>query len=285
MAKTLRQLRRQIRLVRKIHQITRAMQMVAAAKLRRVQQRATEGRVYWQRMQEVVREVSASAPGIDHPLLTPRETRRVGLLVVAGEKGLCGGYNVQIAREAERFLRRQEVPVAVRLTGTKARSQIERAGSPIDELYTREDRTLGHDARHIARELRRWYEDGLVDEVHVCYAQFVSAGQDKPSVVRLLPVAAQAGETVSGMPSEYLFEPPPAELFARLLPRYVDAQVYQMLLEASASEHAARVRAMAAATDNADKMSDRLRMEANRLRQQEITGELLDVVTGAEALR
>jgi F-type H+-transporting ATPase subunit gamma len=103
--------------------------------------------------------------------------------------------------------------------------------------------------------------------------------------VRLLPVAAQAGETVSGMPSEYLFEPPPAELFARLLPRYVDAQVYQMLLEASASEHAARVRAMAAATDNADKMSDRLRMEANRLRQQEITGELLDVVTGAEALR
>ncbi len=284
MAKTLRQLRRQIRLVGKIHQITRAMQMVAAAKLRRVQQRALEGRTYWQRMQEIVREVSATALEIDHPLLTPRETKRLGLLVVAGDKGLCGGYNVQVAREAERFVRAQQQPVAVRLTGRKAQSVLERAGCSIEEQFTREDRTLAADALRLARELRQWYESGEVDEVHVCYAQFVSTARDHPEVVRLLPVAA---DTPEGAPpaSEYIFEPPAEELFARLLPRYVDAQVYQMLLEASASEHAARMRAMAAATDNAEKMTDRLRTQANRLRQQEITEELLDVVGGAEALR
>ncbi|MBM3497389.1 MAG: ATP synthase F1 subunit gamma [Armatimonadetes bacterium] len=286
MAKTLRQLRRQIRLVGKIHQITRAMQMVAAAKLRRVQQRALEGRTYWQRMQEIVREVSATAPEIDHPLLTPRETQRIGLLVVAGEKGLCGGYNVQVAREADRFLRGLQHPAAVRLTGRKAQSALERGGWAIEDQFTREDRTLPADARRIAQELRRWYETGEVDEVHVCYSQFVSTSRDHPAVVRLLPVAgAEAGDEDGPAPSEYIFEPPAQELFARLLPRYVDAQVYQMLLEASASEHAARMRAMAAATDNAEKMTQRLRMQANRLRQQEITEELLDVVGGAEALR
>jgi len=285
MAKTLRQLRRQIRLVGKIHQITRAMQMVAAAKLRRVQQRALEGRTYWQRMQEIVREVSATASEVEHPLLTPRETQRVGLLVVAGDKGLCGGYNVQVAREADRFLKAQQHPVALRLTGRKAQSPLERAGHSIDEHFTREDRTLAADAQRLARELRRWYESGEVDEVHVCYAQFVSTARDNPEVVQLLPVAAEIGAEDGPPPSDYIFEPPAEELFARLLPRYVDAQVYQMLLEASASEHAARMRAMAAATDNAEKMTDRLRTQANRLRQQEITEELLDVVGGAEALR
>jgi F-type H+-transporting ATPase subunit gamma len=286
MAKTLRQLRRQIRLVGKIHQITRAMQMVAAAKLRRVQQRATEGRTYWQRMQEIVREVSATAPEIEHALLTPRQTKRIGLLVVAGEKGLCGGYNVQVAREAERFVKAQHQPVMVRLTGRKALSVLQRAGCTIQEQFTREDRTLAADALRVARELRRWYEDGEVDEVHVCYSQFVSTSRDHPAVVRLLPVVAADRETgTREAPSEYIFEPPAEQLFARLLPRYVDAQVYQVLLEASASEHAARMRAMAAATDNAEKMTDRLRTQANRLRQQEITEELLDVVGGAEALR
>jgi F-type H+-transporting ATPase subunit gamma len=286
MAKTLRQLRRQIRLVGKIHQITRAMQMVAAAKLRRVQQRALEGRTYWQRMQEIVREVSATAPEIEHPLLTPRETERIGLLVVATDKGLCGGYNVQVAREAEGFVKARHQPVVVRLTGRKALSALERAGCTIEQQVAREDRTLAADALRIARDLRRWYEDGEVDEVHVCYSQFVSTSRDHPAVVRLLPVVAADGEEgAREVASEYIFEPPAEQLFARLLPRYVDAQVYQMLLEASASEHAARMRAMAAATDNAEKMTDRLRTQANRLRQQEITEELLDVVGGAEALR
>jgi len=286
MAKTLRQLRRQVRLVGKVHQITRAMQMVAAAKLRRVQQRATEGRTYWQRMQEIVREVSMTAPDIDHPLLTPRTPERIGLVVIASDKGLCGAYNVQLVREAERFIKAQERPVVLRLTGRKARTALRRFGGTIDAELTREDKTLTADSPRIARELRRWYEDGEVDEVHVCYAQFISAGRDQPTVIRLLPVVTAERDPDDHAPqSEYIFEPPPEQLFARLLPRYVEAQVYQVLLEASASEHAARVRAMAAATENAEKMTDQLRTQANRLRQQEITEELLDVVGGAEALR
>lgn len=284
MAKTLRQLRRQIRLVDKIHQITRAMQMVAAAKLRRVQQRVTEGRTYWQRMQEIVGELSAAAPDLDVPLLTPRPTERIGLVVIAAEKGLCGGYSVQIAREAERFVQSQAAPVVIRLAGRKARPPLDRAGLSIEEQFVLDDRAIADDATRIAGDVRTWYEGRHVDEVHVCYAQFLSLARDHPTVVRLLPAVtpeqagAEPGET------EWIFEPRAEELLGRLLPRYLHAQVYQMLLEASASEHSARMRAMAAATENAEEMTDRLTMQANRLRQQEITEELLDVVGGAEAI-
>jgi F-type H+-transporting ATPase subunit gamma len=284
MARTLRQLRRQIRLVDKIHQITRAMQMVAAAKLRRVQQRVTEGRAYWQRMQEIVRELSAAASDVEHPLLTPRPTERIGLLVVAAEKGLCGGYSLQIAREAERFVKAQQHPVNIRLAGRKARPVLERAGLSIQEQLTIDEKSIAEDATGIAGDLRAWYEQGDVDEVHICYAQFLSLARDHPTVVRLLPAVTPA-QVEEPADTEWIFEPPPAELLGRLLPRYVHAQVYQMLLEASASEHSARMRAMAAATENAEEMTEKLTMQANRLRQQEITSELLDVVGGAEALR
>jgi F-type H+-transporting ATPase subunit gamma len=284
MAKTLRQIRRQIRLVDKIHQITRAMQMVAAAKLRRVQQRVTEGRAYWERMQEIVRESAGAAPEVDHPLLTPRATERIGLLVVAAEKGLCGGYSLQIAREAEGFVRAREHPVLVQLAGRKARPTLERAGCDIVKQFTVDDRTIASDATSIAREMREWYEGGDVDEVHICHAQFVSLARDHPTVVRLLPVVTPEQLEDESAEREWVFEPEAAELLGRLLPRYIHAQVYQMLLEASASEHAARMRAMAAATENAEEMTDKLTMQANRLRQQEITSELLDVVGGAEAL-
>jgi F-type H+-transporting ATPase subunit gamma len=260
------------------------MQMVAAAKLRRVQQRVTDGRAYWQRMQEIVRELAAAAPELDIPLLTPRPTERIGLVVIAAEKGLCGGYSVQIAREAERFVRAQEHPVTTRVAGRKARSPLERAGLSIAEQFAIDDRTIADDATRMAQGIRTWYEDRQVDEVHVCYAQFVSLARDHPTVVRLLPavtpeqIGDESGET------EWVFEPAAEELLGRLLPRYVHAQVYQILLEASASEHAARMRAMAAATENAEEMTEKLTMQANRLRQQEITDELLDVVGGAEAI-
>ncbi len=284
MAKTLRQLRRQIRLVDKIHQITRAMQMVAAAKLRRVQQRVTDGRVYWQRMQEIVRELAAAAPELDIPLLTPRPTERVGLIVIAAEKGLCGGYSVQIAREAERFVRAQEHPVLIRLAGRKAQPPLARADLSIEEQFAIDDRTIADDATRLAQEIRTWYEERHVDEVHVCYAQFLSLARDHPTVVRLLPALTPDQMEDEARETEWIFEPVAEELLGRLLPRYIHAQVYQMLLEASASEHSARMRAMAAATENAEEMTEKLTMQANRLRQQEITAELLDVVGGAEAV-
>ncbi|HJN15361.1 MAG TPA: ATP synthase F1 subunit gamma [Armatimonadota bacterium] len=283
MAQTLRQLRRQIRLVGKIHQITRAMQMVAAAKLRRVQQRATEGKVYWQRMQDVVQEIGAASSDVQHPLLTPRPVERIGLVVISADKGLCGGYNAQVGREARQFLDTCDVPVDIRLAGLKTKSAIQRAGGNVVGEFEKDDRTLAADASRMALGLRGWFESGEVDQVHLTYAQFISVGRDKPSTIQLLPVPPPEHDE-DAPASEYIFEPEPEELFQRLLPRYVDAQVYQMLLEASASEHAARMRAMAAATENAEELTEKLTMQANRMRQQEITAQLLDVVGGSEAL-
>ncbi len=285
MGDTLRHLRRQIKLVRNIRQITRAMQMVAAAKLRRVQQRMVEGRVYWQRMQDIAQELSGVAQQVNHPLATARPVERIGLLIVSSEKGLCGSYNAQVAREAERFIRAQEAPVVVTLVGRKARSAVERTHRTIAAQYTLDDKKLAEQALHMARELRRSYEAGEVDEVYVCYARFASLSHDVPTVTRLLPVVPPAAEKAEPPTREYILEPPAAELLGRLLPRYVDAQVYHLLLEAMVSEHAARMRAMAAATENADDVMSRLTMRANRLRQEEITSELLDIVGGAEALR
>jgi len=285
MANTLRHLRRQVKLVRNIRQITRAMQMVAAAKLRRVQQRVVEGRVYWQRMQDIVHDLSGVAHEVDHPLLRGRPVQRIGLLVVSSEKGLCGSYNAQIAREAERFIRAQEAPVVVTLVGRKARPTLDRAGRTITAQHTLEDKRLAEQALRVAREVRRSYEVGEVDEVHVCYARFASLSHNVPTLTRLIPVAPPGAEGAEPSTREYILEPPAAALLARLLPRYVDAQVYYMLLETMASEHAARMRAMAAATENADDMMTTLAMRANRLRQQEITSALIDIVGGAEALR
>ena len=136
----------------------------------------------------------------------------------------------------------------------------------------------------LAQEIRTWYEERHVDEVHVCYAQFLSLARDHPTVVRLLPALTPDQIEAEARETEWIFEPVAEELLGRLLPRYLHAQVYQMLLEASASEHSARMRAMAAATENAEEMTEKLTMQANRLRQQEITEELLDVVGGAEAI-
>jgi len=285
MAETLRYLRRQVKLVGNIRQITRAMQMVAAAKLRRVQQRVVEGRVYWQRMQDIVRELAGAAQQVDHPLTTVRPVKRIGLLVVSSEKGLCGGYNAQVAREAERFLRAQAPPVTVSLVGRKARGALEKGGHEIAAQYTLDEKQPAEQALRIARELRRSYEAGEVDEVHICYARFASLSRDVPTVTRLLPVTPPASEDGEAPSGEYILEPPAAELLGHLLPRYVDAEVYHMLLEAIASEYAARMRAMAAATENAEEMLGTLTMRANRLRQQEITSQLIDIVSGAEAQR
>jgi F-type H+-transporting ATPase subunit gamma len=285
MADTLRHLRRQLKLVRNIRQITRAMQMVAAARLRRVQQRVTQGRVYWQRMQEIMEDLAVVAQDVEHPLLTARPVARAALVVVSSEKGLCGAYNANIAREANRFLRSRREPVAVTLVGRKAREPLLRAGHAIVAQHLIDQKAFADHALRLARELRRQYEAGEVDEISICYARFVSLARDEPTVAQLLPVPRPEADEADRAGPEYIFEPPAPELLARLLPRYVDAQVYHILLEATASEQAARMRSMAAATENAEDLLGTLTMRANRLRQQEITSELLDIVSGAEALK
>ena len=286
-AASLRTVRRKIRVVTNIQHITRAMQMVAAAKLKRAQGALTAGRPYWDRMQQLVGRVAQAAGQVSHPLLDARpEVRAVGLLAIAGDKGLCGAYNANVARLAVRWISERQHPVRVVVVGRKLVPYLRRADS---DLAYAVSAPTGPDATPaalaVARRLREWYETRVVDEVYVCYAQFVSAIENRPTVVPLLPVSAMAAPAETEPEAlDYLFEPEPAELLGRLLPRFVDAQVCHLVLEAAASEHGARMTAMSAATRNAEETIDTLTLSSNRARQAGITKELLEVVTGAEAL-
>ncbi|MGB9887324.1 MAG: ATP synthase F1 subunit gamma [Moorellales bacterium] len=279
---TMREIRRRIRSIQNTQQITRAMQMVAAAKLRKVQDRVVASRPYAAKLREVLERLVANLPPeVQHPLLEERPVKRVAYVVVTGDRGLCGGYNANILRLAEQTARMAEAEVLWLPVGRKARDYFRRRRHQILREYV----DLGDDpvfpqARELARELVELFVSQAFDRLYLVYSQFLSPVRQKPQVVPLLPVA-RPEEGKSGR--EYLFEPPPAELFAALLPRYVEVQIYQMLLEAKAGEHGARMTAMEAATDNAEDMIKRLTLTFNKARQAAITKELADIVGTARA--
>jgi F-type H+-transporting ATPase subunit gamma len=288
MPQNLRAIRRKIRTVQSIWKITRAMKMVAAAKLRRVQGAVENGRVYWDRLDEIIRSVAAQAGEVSHPFLEPGTAEPVGVLVIGGARGLCGSYNVTLLREAEQFVRSLGRPVELATVGVKARQFFARQGHEPEaalEMPADSDRLL--QARQISRMLREMFLKEQVGEVHVVYTQFYSAIRHVPTVRQLLPIkqpeASANGNTVGG--HSMIFEPPAKELLGSLLPRVIDAMVYEMLLNSAASEEGARMAAMTAATDNAAEMNVNLTRELNRARQSQITGELLEIVAGADALR
>ncbi len=283
-----RQIRRKIRTVKNIQQITQAMKMVAAARLKRVQAKVEAGRVYWDRMQQIVERVAPLAGELKHPLLDVREPARdTVVLAVAGEKGLCGSYNANILRKTESFIREQETPVRLITIGRKATAYFTKRGyyEVIDHFP---QITVGGDfadALKIAHRTRELYETQQTDRVFVAYTRFVSAMLYQPTVMRLLPVAGPQDKPDVGTVLPYEFEPEPAVLFGRLLPRYVDTQIYHVLMEASASEYGARMVAMTNATDNAADMIESLTLTYHKARQAAITRELLEIVAGADALK
>lgn len=280
---TMREIRRRIRSIRNTQQITRAMQMVAAAKLRKVQDRVFASRPYAAKLREVLeRLVAQLPPGVYHPLLEERPARRLGYVVVTGDRGLCGAYNANVIRLAEQTVRAASAEEVFLLTvGRKARDYFRRRKYNVLREYV----DIGDDpsfpqGRELARELVGLFLDGTIDRLYLVYSQFFSPVRQQPQVVPLLPITRPPGvEAVT----EYIFEPPPAELFRYLLPRYVEVQVYQMLLEAKAGEHGARMTAMEAATDNAEDMIKRLTLSFNKARQAAITKELADIIGTARA--
>jgi len=281
---SLKSLRKRIATVRSTQQITKAMKMVAAAKLRRAQEAAEKARPYATKLAEMFTAVAAGIDPESHPLLARREERRVDLLVVGSDRGLCGGYNANLFRHATAFQRqRLEQDLAVVVVGRKALEHYRRRGMRIVGqrlgILTTPPATL---ASELASELAGRFERQETDAVYLIYSRFRSAMSQTPSVVPLLPVAPPAAD---GPPVDYLFEPPQPELLARLLPRYIEALVTQALLEAIASEHAARMTAMDNATTNASEMIGALTLSMNRARQATITKELMEVVGGAEALK
>ena len=290
---SLRDIKRKIRVVKNIAQITQAMKMVAAAKLRRVQDRVQKGKPYSQTMAELVGTLAPSVKDFSHPLLTVRDVENVTVVVIAGDKGLCGAYNSNILRLGHRFLDEQiaryGAPNVRLLTiGKKAGEYFRKRGyEPARHFGGIGPDTPYEEIRAISNELTGTFGSGATDEVYICYTEFVTALTQRPGTVKFLPIeppSSSGDEEAAAGNSDFIFEPKIDELLSSLLPRYVETRVYQLLMEATASEFGARMTAMSNATKNANEQIDSLTLIYNRTRQANITKELLDIIGGAEAL-
>jgi F-type H+-transporting ATPase subunit gamma len=286
---TLKAIRKRIGSVRNTQQITKAMKMVSAAKLRRAQESAVQARPYAEKMTELLKNVSARVSSEAHPLLTARGEKKIQLVLFTSDRGLCGGYNSNLIRAAEAFMRQHSADQEIELTlvGRKGADYFRRRGAKIVDRYT--DilyKAADELAAQIAQKLISRFITGETDAVYILYSRFRSALSQVPTLEKLLPVAlAETSDADAQQQTEYLYEPGVEQLLASLLPRITDVAVQRALLEATASEHGARMTAMESATGNAAKMIGSLTLQMNRARQASITRELLEIVGTAEALK
>lgn len=289
---TTRDIRRRIKSIKNTSQITKAMQMVAASKMRKAQQAALSGRPYATLMNAVLSEVSHHSGDFSHPLMEVRPVKKRGVVIVSTDKGLCGGLNGNLMREAARFDREATVFVTA---GRKASQFVVRTKRQLAAEFTYKDNPLFSEARAISRFAQDLFLKGEVDQVDILYTNFISTLNQKPEVRPFLPVgeitAVSAGvegegggEKLLKGATEFLFEPSAASVLGSLLPHYLNFQVYQILLEAKASEHSSRMVAMKNATDNAKQLIKDLTLEYNKLRQANITKELLEITSAAMAV-
>lgn len=285
----LRDTRHRIKSVEAIKKITRAMELIAASRIPKAQARVLGSKPYTQKLIEVIENVGAAGAGSTHRLLERREPRTVGVLVVSSDRGLAGAYASNIIRLAEHRvheLEKEGRDVVIYAVGKKAQAYFRYRNYRIEQSYLGVTDTPGYgDARAIARTVMAAYGDQRIDAVEAFFTRFQSAMTQIPVTLEVLPITPpeMAADDKSAQVS-YEFEPSPDEILNRLLPTYVEAIVFNMLLEASASEHSARRRAMKAATDNAEELIKVLRVQANRARQAEITTAIAEIVGGAEAL-
>jgi F-type H+-transporting ATPase subunit gamma len=278
-------MRRRIRTVRNTQQITKAMKMISAARLRKAQERAFNARPYAGLLKEVLESLAARSQGTSHPLLARREWQRITAVVVTGDRGLCGAFNTNIIRTTERFLKEHASQhVELVLVGRKGRDYFRRRNAFIAQEHAGIFARLNYaHAKQIAAQIIPAYAEQNTDAVFLIYNEFKSVISQKLTVEQLLPLAPFT--PAPGMVLvDYIYEQPPAELFAAMLPRYVEIQIFRSLLESAAAEHAARMTAMDSATNNAGDMIEGLTLNMNRIRQATITKELIEVVSGAAAL-
>jgi F-type H+-transporting ATPase subunit gamma len=283
MAKT-QDLRRRIASIRNTRQLTKAMKTVSAAKLRRAQDAMLAARPYADQMQKVLKSLASRANPEAHPLLARHGDQRVRALVITSDRGLCGSFNVNICRAATGYFEEYRGRDLELLTvGRKGRDYFRRRNYTMGRDWEDVLRTVGYTtAVDIAQFLIEAYVKDDVDTVFIVYNEFKSAMQQQPVVEQLLPIERldlEAGES-----EDYIYEPDAASLFNALLPKHVEFQIYRALRESVAAEHAARMTAMDAATRNAGELIDKLTLHMNRVRQASITTEIIEVVSGAEAL-
>lgn len=286
---TLRDIKRRIRAVQNTRQITKAMKMVAAAKLRKAQGRMLELRPYADKMNEVISSFAGWCEKGAHPLLNARPRQNVEVLVLTSDRGLCGAFNTNIMRAATRLTSDLQAQgfenVSISSIGKKAVDYYKRRNVPLRRSWTGFSGKLSYaNAQTVANDIIENYINETIDEVHLVYNMFVNVAKQEIVSLKLLPVAPAEAEA-EGYPADFIYEPSLEVLLDRLLPKNVEIQIYRAILESQASEEAARMTAMENASKSADEMIDNLTLQYNKARQATITKELMDIVGGVEALK
>ena len=282
---SVRAIKRKVRSVSNIKKITRAMQMVSAAKLKKVQVRLMELRPYSDKIREFLQGLASQVKDLNYPLFLPRETvKKIAIVSVMADKGLCGSYNSNMMRFTQRFIEEQKKPFEAIAVGKKSvewfsknemKLRSEYVGLPTEIPFSQ--------IKAMTKGLVEMFLSGEVDEVHLLFTRYVNALTFKPGSVKFLPIEPE--KTEKKLAHEYEFEPEPAAILDKLIPRYVEVSFHRLLLESMSSEHAARMNAMRNATDSASDLISSLTLLYNNARQAGITKELLDIVGGAEALK
>jgi F-type H+-transporting ATPase subunit gamma len=282
---TLIDLRRRIRSVKSTQQITKALKMVSAAKVRRAQDRMFASRPYAAKMLEVLASLATRANPEMHPLLKEKGDQNVELMLVTADRGLCGSFNANLIKAALHFLdERRNYNLSLHLVGRKGVDYFRKRKYIITHQYTNVFRQVHFEhAKEIAQKTIQAYTEGNLDAIYIVYNEFKSTLSQRVVVRRLLPLE-RLPEPSSVQTLDYIYEPDPETILERLLPHYLEFQIFQALLESSAAEHAARMAAMDSATKNAKEMIDSLTLTMNKIRQAAITKEIIEVVSGAEGL-
>jgi F-type H+-transporting ATPase subunit gamma len=277
-----RDIRRRIRSVKNMQQITKAMKMVAAAKLRRAQEKVIASRPYAKQIQAVLSRLVQAQTEVSHPLLEKRPIKKIGYVLMTSDRGLCGGFNANLIRTTRSVLEEQQnVQSGLVTVGRKGSDYFGRRKVEIISRFTGlGDSPDFNQARQIAGEVIRLYISGELDEVYLVYSRFISVLTQEPTLAKILPIEPSAEEAGG----QYIFEPSPQQMLGRLLPNYIESQVFSSLLESKASEMGAKMTAMDSATENAKEMIDKLTLAMNRARQAAITKEISEIVGGAAAL-
>ena len=292
---TPRQIRGRIRTAKNIQQITKAMKMVAAARLRRAQDAVGAARPYAEKIRAVMQSLSTGGTeGLRNPLLrrSDSEPANIGVILITGDRGLCGAYNSTVIRRANDLIKPYG-PSRAKLVciGKKGATFFKRRGFDVVAEHPVPATGISFaDAQALSRTGRELFANGEIDALYLIYTQFFSAMTQRPQTLTILPLQPPTAEDAPAdapkqQPADYIFEPDPEVLLGSLLPRYVDTQVYQAIIESVASEHGARMTSMSSATDNAGKMISGLTLSLNRARQATITKEIAEIVGGAEALK
>jgi F-type H+-transporting ATPase subunit gamma len=284
----IRQLKRRIKSVQSTQKITRAMEMIAAARIVKAQGRVRAARPYAEQIHDVIKGLAVSAEVRQHPLLVQRDLQRVAVIVNTSDRGLAGAYNANVLKVAERTMRDERQAgreVDLYIVGRKGAGYFNYRGQRAEQTWEGiSDSPTVESSIAVAETVMKRFEAGELDRVWLVYTDFKSSLTQSPVRMELLPVKPEelgGGEEIS---PEFIFEPNQADLLGMLIPRYVEAKVFHSLLESSASEHAARQRAMKSATDNAKEVAGNLSRIMNAARQEQITTEIMEIVGGAEAL-